>query len=214
LVAVFWCRAAAAAGLDLVQITKNFALSDVAAKYAEDSEQPADAAANTSTASLNAQPSSTTAAAPAGPSSLKSAAISTAAGASAAAETASFMDMAGSVSSGSELSGSSGGVQQQGAAAGAVTATAAAAAAAAAAEDAQLNGMSALQQLDAKLQRHLNAFFLNMYLVSCKSCCCPIAGEYGVQTCRRPLSVSPFTTDAGNSKIRQLRAASAIMPQR
>jgi hypothetical protein len=95
------------------------------------------------------------------------------------------MDMAGSGSSGSELSGSSGGVHQQGAAAGA-------AAAAAAAEDAQINGMSALQQLDAKLQRHLNSLFLNMYLVSWQSCCCPIAGELrcsNLQTAVERLSI-------------------------
>jgi hypothetical protein len=93
------------------------------------------------------------------------------------------MDMAGSGSSGSELSGSSGGVHQQGAAAGA---------AAAAAEDAQINGMSALQQLDAKLQRHLNSLFLNMYLVSWQSCCCPIAEELrcsNLQTAVERLSI-------------------------
>jgi hypothetical protein len=81
------------------------------------------------------------------------------------------MDMAGNGSAGSNPSSSSGDVQQLGAAAG-VTAssTATAAAAAAAAEDAQMTGISAMQQLDAKLQRHLNTFFSNMYLVSSQRC--------------------------------------------
>jgi hypothetical protein len=154
-------RAAAAAGLDLIQVTKEFSLSDVAAKYAQDSEQTADTAA-TSADGCDSQPSDQTAAAAAA--GCSSANLQTAGTRTAAANgRAPFNNAAGSGSSGPELSSS--GTTLGGVLTTSSTTAAAAAGGAAAAEDEQLTNVSAMQHLDAKLQRHLNSFFSNLYLV-------------------------------------------------
>jgi hypothetical protein len=164
---LFPCRAAAAAGLDLVQHTKQFSLSDVAARYAETAELSSLAAAAATDADAADVATATYAAAAASATNTRASPEN---GASmldiTTAQTVSADGSSGigSTSHASRLAAGSGSSSSDLGSLDPPAATAGAAAAAAG--DKSDAEASPLQQLDSKLQRHWFNYFINLYLVS------------------------------------------------